>query len=259
LLSSAGDLSPVIKEALWSWRDPLPFFAELGRMLWSFVSTVFKSGARKLASRKLQSYVGIYSRLEPQARSRYVEFRMKDAFGMTSRNGHSAGPTAQSARSVLFVCYGNLMRSPMAEAMLRHGLLELGVSGVSVKSAGVHAVRGREAHTWAQAVSRELGMPLDAHRAQPTTPDLIASSDLIFAMDYENLAELETKYPEARGRISLLSCYADGPLRNREIPDPYFGDIETTRRCYAVLGECIEKLAQELSLSHNGKEAPLAR
>ena len=257
LFSSVGDLSPFIKEALWSWSDPVPFFAELGRMLWGFVGTFFKAGMRKLASRKVQSYVGIYARLEPQARSRYVEFRMKAVFGMT-RNGHGSGPPAENVRSVLFVCYGNLMRSPMAEAMLRHELLKLGVGDVSVRSAGVHAVRGRQAHMWAQAVSRELGMPLDAHRAQPTTSNLIASSDLILAMDYENLAELETRYPEGRGRIFLLSRYADGPLCNREIPDPYFGDIETTRRCYAVLGGCIEKLAQELNLSRSRKEVPLA-
>ncbi len=259
LISSAGDFSPFVKEALWSWRDPLPFFAESCKMLWNYQSALLKSGFRRLAPRKFRSYFGIYSRLEPPARSKYAKFRIKDVFGMPAHNGHPTGPASRDVHTVLFVCYGNLMRSPMAGAMLRNQLSELGVADVSVQSAGVHAVRGREAHNWALAVSHELGMPLDAHRAQPTTPKLIASSDLIFAMDYENLAELETKYPEARGRIFLLSHYADEPLRNHEIPDPYFGDIETTRRCYAVLQQCIRKLARELGSTHARKEVPLAR
>ena len=134
----------------------------------------------------------------------------------------------------------------MAEAMLRHLLAQQGNREVVAKSAGIHALAGREAHPWALVVSRELGIPLDSHRAQPTTPELVAASDLIFAMDYENLAELEAEYPEARGRIFLLSAYAEGPQHNREIQDPYFGDINTTRQCYSELWKCIERLARQI-------------
>jgi protein-tyrosine-phosphatase len=79
-------------------------------------------------------------------------------------------------------------------------------------------------------------------------------SDLIFAMDFENLAELQTLYPAARNKIFLLSRYAEGRQRNREIPDPYFGDIETTRRCYSVLRACINNLASKIGYSHDMSE-----
>ena len=253
-LLAIADFSPLIKEAVWSWSDPFPFFAEMATMLWLFGSALFKSALRRTAPRKLQSYLGIYSRLKPEARSKYAKLRIRDAIGVHARNGHSTARVAtENAPSVLFVCYGNLMRSPMAEAMLKRALTERGISNVVVKSAGLHAVPGREAHTWAIAVSRELGMKLDEHRAQPTTPELIASSDLIFAMDYENLAELESLYPDAKHKILLLSEYANGPHRNREIPDPYFGDIETTRRCYAVLRECVANLAHEVESAWHSK------
>jgi protein-tyrosine-phosphatase/predicted ATP-grasp superfamily ATP-dependent carboligase len=254
LLLATADFSPLIKEAAWSWSDPFPFFAETGSMLWSSTSALTKAAFRKVAPRKLQSYLGIYSRLTPEARSKYASLRLRDAVGFQAPNGHTtARVAAESTHSVLFVCYGNLMRSPMAETMLRRALAERGVRDVVVKSAGLHAKPGRRAHTWAIAVSRELGMPLDEHRAQPTTSELIASSDLIFAMDYENLAELESLYPDAKDKILMLSRYADGPQRNREIPDPYFGDIETTRRCYSVLSQCTDGFAEQMASARPGK------
>lgn len=259
VLSAISDFLMFATEAVWSWRDPVPFFTETLRMAWGFQGALLRSAVRRIGPRKLQSYTEIYSRLEPRARSKYVELRMKDAFRMYARHGHATGPIRKNVQSVLFVCYGNLMRSPMAAAMLRQCLVSYGIGEIVVNSAGLHAVKGREAHTWSLTVSREMGVPLDTHRAQPTTPDLISASDLIFAMDYENLADLETKYPEARERIFLLSRYAEGRLRNREIPDPYFGDIETTRQCYAVLRNCIDKLAHELSSSRSEDEMSLTR
>jgi protein-tyrosine-phosphatase len=138
----------------------------------------------------------------------------------------------------------------MAEAMLKHSLAGLGIEDVVVRSAGMHASPGREPHEWALEASRELGMPLDDHRAQAVTPELVSNSETIFAMDFENLAELETLYPEAKHKIFLLSKYAPGRMRNREIPDPYFGDIDTTRRCYALLSECIANLVKEVEAGY---------
>jgi protein-tyrosine-phosphatase/predicted ATP-grasp superfamily ATP-dependent carboligase len=245
LLSAAADFSPFTREALWSWSDPLPFFAEMGATLGSFIATVFKFLWRRLLPRRMTSQAATRSRLTPEARSAYDRLRLRGAVPSDSRNGS----LPDNARSVLFVCYGNLMRSPMAEAMLKHALAERGVNGIVVRSAGVHAVPGREAHPWALTVSRELSLPLDQHRAQPLTQELVSSSDAIFAMDFENLAELETLYPNARDRIFLLSRYADGKQRDREIADPYFAGIEGTRRCYSVLGNCIDNLACKIAVS----------
>jgi protein-tyrosine phosphatase len=113
----------------------------------------------------------------------------------------------------------------------------------------LHALPGHEAHAWAIAVSQELALPLDQHRAQLLTPELISSSDAIFAMDFENLAELETLHPAAKHKIFLLGSYAEAKERNHEIPDPYFGDIDATRRCYSVLSKCIDNLASDIASS----------
>jgi len=244
LLSAAADFSPFTKEALWSWSDPLPFFAELSRAIRAFITAGFKSLFRRLLPRRPMLPADPLSRLTPEARSAYERLRADASFP----DRRTAQPAVGSASSFLFVCYGNLMRSPMAEAMLKHVLAERGINGIVVRSAGVHAVPGREAHPWALAVSRELSLPLDQHRAQPVTAELVASSDAIFAMDFENLAELETLYPAAREKMFLLGAY-EGQTRDPEIPDPYFTGLDGTRRCYLVLRNCIHTLASDIAAS----------
>lgn len=225
-------------------------------MLRSVLGSVLKSAFRRIAPRKLMVYLQIYSRLDPQSRPAYASLRIRGALGIKSQNERRPREvTPEDANSFLFVCFGNIMRSPMAEAMLKHVLAARGIDGPVVRSAGLHAVPGREAHSCALAVSLELGIPLDQHRAQPLTSELVSGSDLIFAMDFENLAELETLYPAARNKIFLLSRYAEGRQRNREIPDPYFGDIETTRRCYSVLRACIDNLARKIGSAREMRES----
>lgn len=256
LLRVPADFSPVIKEALWSWSDPIPFFAEMAIYFGELIRTLFKGLYRRLLPRRLQSYAGIYFRLVPEARPSYARLRIYDALRIGRRNGKAV---PQNASSFLFVCFGNKMRSPMAEAMLKHILDEQGIEGLTIKSAGLHAAPGHEAHEWALAVSRELGLPLDHHRAQLLTPELVSSADVIFVMDFENLAELETLYPGAKSKIIMLSNYAEDKQRNREIPDPYFGDIDTTRRCYSTLSNCIDKLASDISSFRQSRRPSVGR
>jgi protein-tyrosine-phosphatase/predicted ATP-grasp superfamily ATP-dependent carboligase len=254
LVRAPADFSPFTREALWSWSDPFPFFAEMGAALSVLLTGFLKALSRRFLPQRVKPYAGIYSRLAPEARPVYVKLCIHNVLGLGSADGRGAsGRVPQDAKSFLFVCFGNLMRSPMAAAMLRHALAEQAVDGIVVRSAGLHAVPGRKAHLWALAVSRELGIPLDQHQAQLLTPELVSSSDAIFAMDFENLAELETLYPNAKNKILLLSSYADGKQRHSEIPDPYFGDIETTRRCYSVLSKCIGNLARDIGSSPSPK------
>jgi len=252
LFGTLADLSPSTHEAVWSWRDPRPFFAEITGALSAMSATVFTSLSRRLLPNSVRSHIDIRSRLVPEARGAYSRLRLNDTLHMGNRNHRrvSAG-----AKTFLFVCYGNLMRSPFAEALFRRAVAERGIDGLLAHSAGTHAVPGRPAHTWALAASRELGLPLDQHRAQPVTLELVSASDAIFAMDFENLAELETLYPGFKSRIFLLSAYADGRQRNREIPDPYFGEIDATRRCYAILKNCIDNLVRNLDLPRDNKKS----
>jgi predicted ATP-grasp superfamily ATP-dependent carboligase len=120
LLQSATDFSPFVKEALWSWSDPLPFFVEFGRMLGSFWTTVCKSAFRRLAPRKLKGYLNVYFRVDRQCRPTYARLRIRSALGMNAQNGWRAPDVMpEKAKSFLFIFFGNFFRSPKAEACAR--------------------------------------------------------------------------------------------------------------------------------------------
>jgi protein-tyrosine-phosphatase len=134
----------------------------------------------------------------------------------------------------------------MAELMFRQATEKAGLAHVSATSAGLHAIPGSQAHPWALEASTEIGLSLKSHQSQELSKELVSQSDVIFAMDFQNKAELLALYPEAREKILMLSAYANGAARNREISDPYSGDVEATRRCYALIQACIQNLTARL-------------
>lgn len=251
LVDIPADFSPSIRDAVWSWSDPLPAAAEAMASATGLIAGDLRQAFRRVLPSRTRIYMEQYRRLGRTARPTYAKLRISD---MTGGDQLAKRKVPPRARSFVTVCFGNIMRSPMSGEMLKSELAKAGIENASVCSAGLHASEGRAAHPWALAVSRELGIPLDQHRARSLTADMVKNADAVLAMDYENLAELLARFPQAKDKIFMLSAYADGPLRYREIPDPYFGDIAETRRCYAVLQTCVRNLVA--SLSHQSTPAP---
>jgi protein-tyrosine-phosphatase len=243
LVEIPGDFSPAIKDALWTWQDPSPAVAELAGTLRRWFIAGGKWLVRKLIPRSLLRDRGVYHRLGAQAGPIYARLRAADAVGIALENRRTV---PAGARSFVFVCHGNIMRSPMAERMFKRSLVEHGLDGIDVCSAGMHALAGREAHPHAQLVGRELGLSLDHHRAKLMTEEIVKKADAIFAMDFQNKAELLARFPDAERKIFMLSAYAEGAQRYREIDDPYFGDEDEVRRCYALLQTCVHNLVKSL-------------
>ena len=202
-----------------------------------------KETLRKAVPGSLLKERETFLRLGAKAGPIYARLRLMDVLGVRSTNTARIKP---GSRSFLFVCFGNIMRSPVAEGFLRKSVADAGLSDIRIASAGLHAIPGNVAHPRAAAASEELGLPLTNHRAQLLTAGLMSSADAVFAMDFQNKAELLALYPESAGKILMLSAYASGPEQYREIGDPYFGDIDTTRGCYALLRTCIENLTEDL-------------
>ncbi len=192
--------------------------------------------------RAIVDHLRAWRNLEPRARAIYWRSRLPRLFG--ARRAASSPPVAP-IRSVLFVCHGNIIRSPMAAALLERSLRDLKASGPSVASAGLHAVRGQRADPRARIAARRFGISLDDHRARPLTPEQVGQSDLIIAMDALNEAALLARYPGARHKISLLGASA-GNGRGIEFADPFDGDEEDIRRCYALLETAVRAQARTL-------------
>ncbi|MDQ3879210.1 MAG: hypothetical protein M3290_12805 [Actinomycetota bacterium] len=113
-----------------------------------------------------------------------------------------------AAVRVLFVCTGNLCRSPMAEAMLRHAVEERGCRDVEASSAGTWAAEGYGATTDAADVLGEKGIDLTAHVSRPLRSADLQGSDLVVAMTSvhaREIAELDRDGLESYGLTATLA------------------------------------------------------
>ena len=130
-------------------------------------------------------------------------------------------------RQLMFICTGNICRSPMAEYLLRH---HLGSKTFwQVRSAGLAAMDGWPASQPAIDVLSECGVDLTSHRSHRVTKERIDPATLIMVMTTSHALELKQRFPEARDRIHLLKSF-DPSGRGGEIQDPIGGDIRTYRR-----------------------------
>lgn len=145
---------------------------------------------------------------------------------------------------ILFVCTGNICRSPMAAALLRARLEADGRAGeYQVLSAGTWADEGRPASHYAQVVMAERGIDLGNHRAREITPQLMQEADLVLVMTRAHRESLCAEFPDAAHKIYLLSEMIG---RTYDIADPYSGSLQYYAYCAeelaAILDEGYERI-----------------
>jgi protein-tyrosine phosphatase len=201
---------------------------------------------RALIPKHLLAKREVYYHLEPESRHIYLRLLATRWLGVSASNRHHA---PKAIHSVLFLCFGNIMRSAVAGAMLKQALAQQGIAGIAVSSAGIHAAEGREAHPWAVEAAKDFGIRLEDHQAKLLTADMFGAADVVFVMDFQNKAELLAKFPTAADKICMLSAYATGHLRNHEIADPYYADLKQTHSCFSLIHSCIINFVSSLSTS----------
>jgi len=156
------------------------------------------------------------------------------------RLARATGPGAR----LVFVCYGNIMRSAFAEAWARRVRPEL---AARVSSAGTNARTGREAEPTAQAVATQFGVALDAHRATALTERAIGDDDVVVCMDWLNVARARVQLPSsAHARVFLVGDVAKA---RRVLPDPYGHGAARTHVAFAWLRETVEAWVQKITAS----------
>ena len=122
-------------------------------------------------------------------------------------------------KSVLFVCTGNICRSPIAEGLFRH--LIGNRKDIDVASAGVHAVRGQPPSLYAVQVCENDGVDISGQRSQPLTTDLVERATHIFAMTGAHLETIHMLFPHGADKTFLLREFEEaGSTCWRDVPDP---------------------------------------
>ena len=153
---------------------------------------------------------------------------------------------------VIFVCMGNICRSPTAEGVFRHLLEKEGMTEhVLVDSAGTHAYHcGEPPDRRALAAARRRGIDLSEIRARKVQPDDLERFDYVLAMDRDNLACLEALADTQRqDHIRLFLDFA--PHRpESEVPDPYYGGPHGFELVLDLIEEASQGLLGDIRHNH---------
>ena len=129
---------------------------------------------------------------------------------------------------VLFVCMGNICRSPSAEGVFRHMVADAGLSDVvGIDSAGTHSFHlGESPDARSTAAARKRGYEVSQREARQITPEDFRDFDLILAMDWDNLSAMQQQCPKMyQHKLMLLMRFAND-FEEATVPDPYYGGPE---------------------------------
>ena len=156
------------------------------------------------------------------------------------------------SQSVLFVCLGNICRSPLAEAALKAEAERQGLE-VEVESAGTGDWHlGYPPDPRAAAVAKRHGIDISQRRARLVTPKDFGRFDHVIALDEQNLANLQAMRPDdAKAELSLLLDHVPGRA-GQAVADPYYGDAGDFDVTWRDVTEGARELAQKLARESRG-------
>ncbi len=247
LPSKAGEFLRFLKDfggptcpAIWSWKDPMPAAQDFRGAIRYALGAVVEGVKQKVKQAIAEfRYHG--------RRNSMVALRLRALFATGLRRAYPPRDLA-AVRSVLFVCHGNIIRSAMAEVLLRKYLQESPVgSAIAVASAGLTDQPQESADGRSRAIAGEFGVSLERHRPRSLTSELVDQYDCIFIMDYFNEARMLGSFAAARNKVFYLGAYGqERGSRNPEVPDPNLGTLADVRRCYLALDVQVRRLAAAL-------------
>lgn len=142
---------------------------------------------------------------------------------------------------ILFVCHGNICRSPMAEMVMKDLVYSRGLQDLfHIESAATSSEElGNPVHRGTQRVLKAHGIPCESRQARRLRSSDAMDWDLLIGMDARNMRNMERMLPQATGKMHLLLEFAGS---NRDVADPWYtGDFETTYEdvcdgCMGLLG-----------------------
>jgi len=155
--------------------------------------------------------------------------------------------SAKPINSILFVCLGNICRSPLAEGVFRAVWNETAQNDITLDSAATSGWEvGSAPDRRSIAIAARHGIDISGQRARKVVPEDFSRFDLILGMDKQNVRDLKALAPtDAHDRIHLLTEFAQG--KARDVPDPYYDGQEAFAEVYRMVREASEALASRLA------------
>lgn len=154
--------------------------------------------------------------------------------------------------SVVFVCMGNICRSPTAEAVFRHYVENAGLAEhILIDSAGTHDYHiGEPPDLRAQRTAQQRGYDMSSLRGRQVEAGDFHRFDYVLAMDRANLAILQRMAPRAGDTQAKLFLEYARHHAEREVPDPYYGGADGFERVLDMVEDAAEGLLQEIRQRH---------
>src|SRR3954470_12150223 len=144
-------------------------------------------------------------------------------------------------KTILFVCTGNVCRSPMAEGIFRH--IMKGRRDFQVMSAGIGAMDGQAPSHYAVQAVRELGIDISKQRSRMLTAELVQEADYIFGMTHSHVDTIFLLYPQAAEKTFLLREFDDTlDIFEKDISDPIGGSYDVYVNCRDQIEQGIASL-----------------
>jgi protein-tyrosine-phosphatase/predicted ATP-grasp superfamily ATP-dependent carboligase len=185
-------------------------------------------------SRKVLT-AAVTDQLRPVYR-KFKDWQTKSRLLRHHRNVLRRVQSAGGPRKILFLCYGNICRSPLAAA-----LAEKRLSGITIDSAGFHEQTVRSCPQKILRIGKSFGIDLSNHHSARVTHEGLADADMVIAMDLENLNCVRQEFPEMANRTTLLGLFGTPGIL--AIADPYLADETLTNKICEQVRQGIEGLA----------------
>jgi protein-tyrosine phosphatase len=165
--------------------------------------------------------------------------------------GHSIRnpPVPANPRAILFVCLGNICRSPFAERVATARLREFGQRPAKCASAGIRTTQAAEPPPEAKLAARRYGVSLDRHRPQQLTKELVSAYDMIIVMESSQAESLRRLYAECHDRVFLLPLFDQGAagFDRFHIVDPFSQPLTAFEHCYHRIDRAVLQLIEGIA------------
>jgi protein-tyrosine-phosphatase len=148
---------------------------------------------------------------------------------------------------ILFICSGNICRSPMAAELMRDLVAKQGMTNVEIDSAGTLGIEGAPASVEAIEAAREVGIDLTRHRSQGLRASHLQASDIVVAMTGDHLVELAARFPDGEDERVLIRAFERGPEIDpaaRDLDDPIGHPVDFYRAQVPLIRKCLDHLAR---------------
>jgi len=194
-----------------SMSDPVPGLVDIGQILAAY-----------------------WKRARSIVQDRWLLRRQRAAW----RSGHVAN-TLANAKHLLFICYGNINRSSLAE---RYYLNK--TNGTPALSAGFHPHGGRPADPNMVEVARRHGLDMDNWSSRQVDSKMANQADLIFVMEAQHITRIAEQFPEATNKTFLLGMADEQVSPDGEIADPYGKSPEHYERCFQQVSASVDRIVK---------------